>query len=107
LQLKRKMRALRDGLTEESRVYGLVLRDERTPWLARLLLGAAVAYALTPIDLIPDWIPVVGHLDDVVIVPLLVWFGRRLVPAGVVDECRAQVRASRDSSGDAAGGSYS
>jgi uncharacterized membrane protein YkvA (DUF1232 family) len=83
-----KLREIRDGLAREIQVYRLVLRHERTPWVTRVLLGAALAYALSPIDLIPDWLPVVGHLDDILIVPLLVWLAMKFVPPGVVEECR-------------------
>jgi uncharacterized membrane protein YkvA (DUF1232 family) len=51
-------------------------------------LGSAIAYAVSPIDLIPDFIPVVGHLDDVIIVPTLIWIALRLVPKDVIAECR-------------------
>ena len=88
------LREMRDGLATEVRVYRLVLRHERTPWVTRVLLGAALAYAVSPIDLIPDWLPVVGHLDDIVIVPLLIWLAVRFVPPGVVEECRAQTPAA-------------
>lgn len=88
-----RIREIRDVLSEEFRVYRLVLRHERTPWLTRVLLGAALAYVLSPVDLIPDWIPVVGHLDDLLIVPLLVWLALRFVPSGVIEECRASTRA--------------
>ena len=74
--------------------YRLVLRHRRTPWMARVLLGAAIAYALSPIDLIPDFIPVLGCLDDIVIVPLLVWLAVRLIPADVLIECRAAASRS-------------
>ena len=70
-------------------VYRRVLRHPRTPWAAKLLLGLAVGYLLLPFDLIPDFLPVVGQLDDALIVPGLVWLAVRLVPAGVVAECRA------------------
>ena len=87
-------RQIRDGIRRELRVYRLVLRHERTPWVSRMLLGAALAYALSPIDLIPDWLPVVGHIDDIVIVPLLVWLAVRFVPSVVIEECRALARAA-------------
>jgi len=76
---------------QEIRVYRLVLTHPRTPWLARILLGAAVAYAASPIDLIPDFIPVIGYLDDIIIVPMLVVIALRLIPKDVVAECRARV----------------
>ena len=75
----------------EIRVYRAVLRDPRTPRLGRWLLGAAVAYALSPVDLIPDFIPVIGYLDDVVIVPLLVWLAIRAIPPEVVAEHRSKI----------------
>ena len=86
-------REIRDGLRREFRLYQLVLRHHGTPWASRMLLGAALAYALSPIDLIPDWLPVVGHIDDILIVPLLVWLAVKLVPSVVMEECRALARA--------------
>ena len=88
--VKNKLLGVRDGLAREFRVYRLILKHGRTPRATRLLLGAAVAYALSPVDLIPDWIPVLGHIDDVLVVPALVWLSLRFVPADVVAECRAQ-----------------
>ena len=86
-----RLREIRNRVARDLKVYRLVLKHERTPWVTRVLLGAAVGYALSPIDLIPDWLPVVGHVDDLLIVPLLVWLGMRFVPVEVVEECRAQV----------------
>jgi uncharacterized membrane protein YkvA (DUF1232 family) len=73
----------------EIAVYQRVRRHPRTPTMAKVLIGAAIAYALSPIDLIPDFIPVLGHLDDVIIVPLLVVAALKLVPQDVLEECRA------------------
>ena len=71
--------------------YRLVLNDPRTPRLSRWLLGVAVAYVLMPLDLIPDFIPVLGQLDDVLIVPGLIVLAMRRVPHEVVDDCRRLV----------------
>ena len=79
---------------EELRVYRLVLQDHRTPKLAKWLLGIAVAYALSPVDLIPDFITVIGHLDDLVILPLLVITAVKLIPPSVIEDCRARARSS-------------
>ena len=65
-------------------------RHPGTPWFAKLLAAFVVAYALSPIDLIPDFIPVLGYLDDALLLPGLIWLAIRLVPPDVADACRAQ-----------------
>lgn len=77
------------GIKRELAVYRLIVRHPRTPRAARWLLGLAAAYLLSPVDLIPDFIPVLGQLDDLIVVQLLVWLALRLVPREVVAECRA------------------
>jgi uncharacterized membrane protein YkvA (DUF1232 family) len=72
-------------------VYQRVLRDERTPLSAKLFLALAIGYLCMPFDLIPDFIPVIGHLDDVIVVPALVFAALRLVPSEIVSEHREQV----------------
>ena len=72
----------------EVRAVYLAMRDPRTPWYARLLAGAVVAYAFSPIDLIPDPIPVLGYLDDLVLLPLGIALALKLIPAQVMAECR-------------------
>jgi uncharacterized membrane protein YkvA (DUF1232 family) len=62
----------------------------KTPLLAKVLGFATVAYALSPIDLIPDFIPVLGYLDDVIIVPAMIWLVVQLLPVEVIDESRAK-----------------
>jgi uncharacterized membrane protein YkvA (DUF1232 family) len=68
----------------------LAARDSRTPWYAKAMAGLVAAYALSPIDLIPDFIPVVGYLDDLVIVPLGIWIVVRLIPDDLMHEFRAE-----------------
>jgi uncharacterized membrane protein YkvA (DUF1232 family) len=87
-----RLKSVGRSLAREMNVYRLVLKDRRTPWLARAFLGLAVGYALMPFDLIPDFIPVVGHLDDLVIIPLLVVISLKLIPGEVVDDCRRLAR---------------
>jgi uncharacterized membrane protein YkvA (DUF1232 family) len=77
--------------TLKSNVYALYLaaRDPRVPLPAKIVIGAVVAYALSPIDLIPDFIPVIGYLDDLVLLPMGIWLAQRLVPKDVWRECQA------------------
>jgi uncharacterized membrane protein YkvA (DUF1232 family) len=75
----------------ELRTYQSVLTDSRTPIQAKIFLGLAVGYLCMPFDLIPDFIPVIGHLDDVIIVPVLVYFGLRFIPPELVAEHRRQI----------------
>ena len=63
-------------------------KDPRTPWLPKIISMLAVAYALSPIDLIPDFVPVLGFLDDAVLLPAMIWLAVRLLPAEVVAACR-------------------
>ena len=76
-------------------VYRRVLADPRTPGAAKILLGLAVGYFCMPFDLIPDFIPVIGHLDDAVIIPTLVLAALRLVPREIVSQHREQVAYER------------
>ena len=89
-------REIASGLKQRLRYYRRVAAHPETPRLAKWLLVAAIAYALSPIDLIPDWIPVLGHLDDVLIVPGLVAVALLLVPEEVKRECREAVNDRED-----------
>jgi uncharacterized membrane protein YkvA (DUF1232 family) len=65
-------------------------RHPRTPWAAKAIGMFVVAYALSPIDLIPDFVPVLGFVDDAILLPGLIWLAMRLIPDGVLAECRTQ-----------------
>ena len=71
----------------------LACRDPRVPWYAKVLAALVVAYALSPIDLIPDFIPVLGYLDDALLLPLGVLAVRAMIPREVMEECRWRARA--------------
>jgi uncharacterized membrane protein YkvA (DUF1232 family) len=66
----------------------LAYKHELTPWYARLSAIITVGYALSPIDLIPDFIPILGFVDDAVLLPALIWLSLRLIPKNVIDLCR-------------------
>lgn len=84
----------RDGIT-----LWFAGRNPATPWHAKALGAFVVAYALSPIDLIPDFIPVLGYLDDVLLLPVLIWLTVRLLPPDVLAECRMQADEWIKSSG--------
>jgi uncharacterized membrane protein YkvA (DUF1232 family) len=73
-----------------SEVFALYLafRDKRCPWYAKVWIGLVIGYAVSPIDLIPDFIPVLGQIDDLIIVPAGIAVALKMIPKGVMDECR-------------------
>lgn len=81
-------------LKRETYALYLAIRDPRVPWYAKALAVCVVGYAFSPIDLIPDFIPVVGYLDDLIIVPLGVALVVKLVPPPVLADCRVQATAT-------------
>jgi uncharacterized membrane protein YkvA (DUF1232 family) len=95
MHLLERLKSVRLSLKREITLYRIVSRHPRTPRSARILLGAALGYLLLPFDLIPDFIPVLGHLDDAVLVPGLLYCALRLIPAGVIEECRQQALSAR------------
>lgn len=88
-----KIKTYAQVLKREVKVYRLVLADPRTPWFPKVLLGASIAYLLSPIDLIPDFIPVLGHLDDLILIPALVWLALKMIPDEVIADCRDKVQS--------------
>ena len=77
-------------LKRETLVLYFAARHPRTPWCAKLFAAVVVAYALSPIDLNPDFVPVLGYFDDLILVPLGIALAIRLIPPTVLAECRAQ-----------------
>ncbi|HEX5612002.1 MAG TPA: YkvA family protein [Burkholderiales bacterium] len=82
------------SLKRQSLALYYAARDPRTPWYAKLIAAAIVAYALSPIDLIPDFIPVLGLLDDLLLLPAAIWIVVRLMPKGVLDDARERAEAT-------------
>jgi len=79
-------------LKAETFALYLATRDPRTPWYAKLLVAGIVAYAFSPIDLIPDFVPILGYLDDLILIPLGIALAIKLVPPAVLAECRTRAR---------------
>jgi len=92
MTLSKRLKQQARHLRSESYTLYLAARHPATPWYARLLVAAIVAYAFSPIDLIPDFVPVLGVLDDLVLVPLGMALAIRLVPAAVMTECRVRAQ---------------
>lgn len=91
MSLSQRLQDLAKSFKTEFEVYQRVLKDTRTPWLARFLLSFAVGYVLMPFDLIPDFIPVIGHLDDLIIVPGLVFLAVKVIPEEVISDARKKI----------------
>lgn len=89
----KRLRRFARHLKAELLALSLAARDPRTPWPARALALLVLAYALSPIDLIPDFIPLLGQLDDLLLVPAGLWLVLRLIPPPVLADARAQAAA--------------
>lgn len=87
-ELKKRARHLK---VETFALY-FAARDPRTPWYAKLFVAGIVAYAFSPIDLIPDFVPVLGYLDDLILVPMGIALAIKLIPHSVLADCRAQAQ---------------
>jgi len=90
-KLKNFARKLKQNLF----VLYLSYKDKRTPWYAKVVAICVVAYAFSPIDLIPDFIPIIGYLDDLLIVPLGISFALTLIPQTIIDDNRTQAETLR------------
>jgi uncharacterized membrane protein YkvA (DUF1232 family) len=92
--LLEKIKTKTARLKQEVVALYFAAREPRTPWYAKVLITGVVAYALSPIDLIPDPIPLLGYLDDLVILPLGIWLAVRMIPASILQECRAKAASA-------------
>jgi uncharacterized membrane protein YkvA (DUF1232 family) len=90
MRLSERFDTIRQSIKSELHVYRLAYKHPKTPTSAKWLLGAALFYLLLPFDLIPDFIPVLGHLDDVIIVPGLVYLAVQRIPENVMQDCRRE-----------------
>ncbi|KAF3888478.1 MULTISPECIES: YkvA family protein [Nostocales] len=82
-------------LKQEVYAVYLASKDPRTPWYAKVLAVIIVAYAFSPLDLIPDPIPLLGYLDDLIIIPLGIWLVLKLIPPSVLSECRERAEIEK------------
>lgn len=90
-KVKNKAREIKQNVF----VLFLAYKDPRVPWYAKLFAALVVAYAFSPIDLIPDFIPVLGYLDDIIIVPLGITLALKMIPQPVIEESRARAEEIR------------
>ena len=88
LMIKMKLKERAKKLNEDIPAIFLALKDKKTPWYAKALAAITVAYALSPIDLIPDFIPVLGYLDDLLLLPAMTALTIKLIPSDVLSRCR-------------------
>jgi uncharacterized membrane protein YkvA (DUF1232 family) len=91
-----KLRQQTRRLKAETQALHLAARDPRTPWYAKLLVAAVVAYAFSPIDLVPDFIPLFGYLDDLLLLPLGLTLAIKLIPPVVLADCRKRVQENQE-----------
>ena len=89
-----RLRQLAQSLKQETYTLYLAYQDPRTPWYAKVSAALVVAYALSPVDLIPDFIPFFGYLDDLLIIPLGIFLAIKLIPQEVIDKARFDAQTS-------------
>jgi uncharacterized membrane protein YkvA (DUF1232 family) len=94
MKWKEKAKRLRDDLY----VLWLAFGDRRTPWYAKALVAVVVAYVVSPVDLVPDFIPVLGYIDDLFLVPAGIYLALKMVPREVLEEYRQKPRPAKISS---------
>ncbi|MBE5108589.1 DUF1232 domain-containing protein [Bacillus thuringiensis] len=98
ISIIQKMKKWARNLKKQLLALYLAYRDERVSWYAKLFTMLVVAYAFSPIDLIPDFIPILGYLDDLILVPLGVYLALKLIPKEVLEDCKRKVEERQTTS---------
>ncbi|MCP5245171.1 MAG: DUF1232 domain-containing protein [Burkholderiales bacterium] len=93
MHLSKKVKHRLNQLKNDTYALYLAAQDPRTPWYVKIMIAAIVGYALSPVDLIPDFIPFFGYLDDLIVLPIGIAFAIRLIPHQVMADCRARALA--------------
>jgi uncharacterized membrane protein YkvA (DUF1232 family) len=91
-----KLKTKAKELKRETYTLYLVYKDSRVSWWKRLFLGVVIGYAVSPIDLIPDFIPVIGYLDDLILVPIGISVALKIIPREIIEECRKKAREEKN-----------
>ena len=86
----KKIKAWAKNLKRQIFILYFAYKDERVPWYAKVFTACVVAYAFSPIDLIPDFIPILGYLDDIIIVPFGIMFALKMIPKSVTSDCEVK-----------------
>jgi uncharacterized membrane protein YkvA (DUF1232 family) len=97
-----ELRDLANQAKRDALVLWFAARDPRTPWLAKLVAGLSAGYVISPIQVLPDWIPLVGYLDDVAVVAIGGWLVLKLTPRPLIDELREKARTVQAQPGNRA-----
>ncbi|MGE7667678.1 YkvA family protein [Ureibacillus composti] len=84
----KKVKAWAKNLKKQTYVLYFAYKDDRVPWYAKVFTACIVAYAFSPIDLIPDFIPILGYLDDIILVPLGIMLALKMIPKNVIIDCQ-------------------
>lgn len=92
MNLENQLKTIGRNIKNEIKVYQAVIKDKRTPLLGKIFLGMAVWYFFLPFDLIPDFILIVGHLDDIIIIPTLIIIALKIIPKEIVEEYRNKLK---------------
>jgi uncharacterized membrane protein YkvA (DUF1232 family) len=90
--MMKQLKEIAKRIKQELLLYQLIAKHPETPLLAKLFFGLAIGYLLLPFDLIPDFIPVLGQLDDLVMVPLLIYIALKLTPSHIITQCKYRIK---------------